>query len=108
MKLLVECIFKEFCHLLKHYVPRIHLKKNLRSKNGKSLAGEVSARRIIYIENDLCEHEKIKTLIHELAHLVFESVPEKDILEIEELLWKKFSQKQKIYLGRWIPKRVSN
>ena len=77
MELLVECVFKEFCHLLKHYVLRVRLEKNLRSENGEPLAGEVSTRRIIYIDNDQCEHEKIKTLIHELAHILFFKRPRK-------------------------------
>ena len=109
MKLLVDSIFTEFRHLLKYHVLKIRLVENLHDpEDGLPLAGFVSkGRRHIYLDKDQCEHEKIKTLIHELAHILLPSVAEKDIQKIEELLWQKFSRKQKEFLEKRIPKRVS-
>jgi len=109
VKLLVNCIFEEFRCILRCFIYEVRLEENLRDEKGKRLAGRLSAgRRIIYIDNDQCEHEKIKTLIHELAHFLFGSAPEKLIIKIEELLWRRFSRKQKRSLEKWLPKQIFN
>ena len=61
----------------------------------------------IYISTNCNKDLAIQTLIHELAHFVFElsgyKRDEKKVLKIEQRLWQRFSEKQKETLWLYIP-----
>jgi|GEM_PF-5526000 len=109
MGLLADVVFTEFKNYLKDgLVKKVFLVKELDDpdRKGRKLLGYIK-NGIIYVSNDQCQHEKLKTFLHELAHAVFIYAPEKHIAKVEDFLWKKLSRKQKKYLEKWIPKKIS-
>lgn len=111
---LCDLIFKEFLTTLnksKGDVIKIRLKKKLydpADKFKKALIGlYIPEENLIYINPSKYIHRSrimiVKTLIHELSHIIFFPTSEKRIRSIEEILWKKFNKNQKNILKSYIP-----
>jgi len=63
--------------------------------------------RIISLNDDLFSDEKLKTFIHEVCHVFLDitDLEEKLNWDLEEILWKKLSRKQKEILLLYIPSK---
>ncbi|OGZ10511.1 MAG: hypothetical protein A3D65_04205 [Candidatus Lloydbacteria bacterium RIFCSPHIGHO2_02_FULL_50_13] len=99
-------VFRKFLQCLK--VVRVCLVKNLkdpRDKRGEPIGGLGLRGWPICINATLHKKWYLRILIHELAHFVFPDAKEEDILEVERVLLRKFTKKQKVVLGAYIPKR---
>lgn len=48
--------------------------------------------------------ETISTFIHELSHVLFHLIPERNICREEDILFKRFSEAQKRVLKKFLPK----
>jgi|SRR3989338_7540095 len=119
---LVDKIFKiaiEFLYF-KKYIKCVRKVTSLpdpdiRGKKKQFLCGYLdyddSNRGIIYISNDKrknkAQRDLLLTLIHEVCHFMMPRAEEDHILDLERMLWNRFSKKQKEILFSYIPKRFS-
>lgn len=100
----VDEVFRKFLRRLR--AARVCLVLDLKdSRDGKPIDGLGLRKWPLCINAILSEEERLKTLIHELSHLLFPESEECEILEIERVLYKKFSKKQKDALWAYVPKR---
>lgn len=108
--ILVDWIFKRLIYILERELVR--KKKGLYDPDVSSRQAVLGFLyfndRIIYLNSSKRAHptkiELTKTLVHELAHLLFPDVSERYIKQIEEILWIKLTNEQKKFLKRYIPK----
>ena len=100
---IADWIYKQMTHRLKHRIKKIILVKNLSDPDikGRKLCGFLVDNEIC-IDSGMCRKEKIKTLIHELAHSIWDDAKEMDVWKIEGLLYQAFSKAQKDILWRHI------
>lgn len=104
---LANAVFKKIIWLLENEIRDIRKIKNLLAPDTKELLDGLLMNQVIYIRANLNKEEKIKTLIHELAHYLFTESKENEIQKIEEILWVAFSKKQKSFLYKYVPKTNS-
>jgi|SRR3989338_5220229 len=98
-------VFGRFLRRLK--TVRVCLVNNLKDpRDGEPLDGFGLRGWPLCINATLSKSERLKTLIHELSHLLFPDAEEETIREVERVLWKKFTKKQRATLETYIPKRA--
>lgn len=114
---LTDWIFKQFIFFLRKETLKIKRKKRLVSFNDphrQVLRGlmnpgvgpgehnieiTINPAKQIHCNRD----EEVKTLIHELSHILFWKTREKFILQIEKILVKKLTAEQKNFLKTFLP-----
>lgn len=112
---LVDLIFKLIVDAINYRIMSIKKKKNLTdfslksSSNKKALFGLYDPNtKTIYLSASKCKHptnmSMIPALIHEVSHVVMPDMFERRIYQLENILKTRFSDKQKRYLKRFIPK----
>jgi hypothetical protein len=103
---LTDWIFREFVEILEKRVRGVHRVKKLKFQS-------VPLRGLwhygyIYLHNPLSKEEIILTLIHEISHAFFhKKIKHEAIYDLEEILFKKFTDKQKEFLYKYAPEKIS-
>ncbi len=103
----IDFIFQRFVKILEKDIKGVYRIKNLTDPGTQEPMFGYLNHRTIYLEHRMSKQELIKTLIHELAHFLFDAAPEQTIRKIEDILWKKFAKKEKRVLEKYIPKRAA-
>ena len=88
-------------------IEEIRIKKTL-DRKGEVLGLLPPDDDVIYLRQNKNVNIMTKILVHEVLHFLHEDSPEREILRLEDLLWSKFSKKQKMllkfyltHLARW-------
>lgn len=109
---LADWIFSRVIFALNYEVENIYVKHILRERFRGSqidLYGFVEDN-VIYLSNAKTKHRNreaiAKTLLHEALHVVFEKIPERNILRLEDLVWEKLSREQIRILKSYIPRHT--
>ncbi|MDP3901492.1 MAG: hypothetical protein Q8Q37_00750 [bacterium] len=106
----VNVFFMQFKFILDKRIVHVKSIRGLLSDNKSrgSLCGYLITNGLLeiyaLIDDDLDEDEKIKTLIHELCHQIFPTAHHQYIYDLENILYKRFSNKQRRYLLGKIPR----
>ncbi len=120
----IDWVFRRFLWLLENKInqivfitplrdpdiPKAHLRGLWSQEEKTTTHGKktiVYEKLTIYI--DPKRHEKIggnvmSTFIHELTHVLFPTIPERNICQEENILFKRFSEIQKRVLKKFLPK----
>lgn len=100
---LTDWFFRTMIYTLNEEVRKI---KWAHALNGNNSDGTWSLdNQTIYLNDTLHGDEKLKTFIHETCHAFLEitDLEEKLNLDLETILWKRLSAKQKKILSMYIP-----
>ena len=110
---LVDWIFRRFIQILNERVRKIILKRRLKNDRGALLDGrwdpetgvvELNPARYHPANHQRKDFDVLDAFIHELSHILFEPIKERNILQIEKILCEKLSELQKRVLRRFLPK----
>ena len=102
-KQLLIILGKKNCSIKRHKRLMHPDKKRKYSVRGDSYPGgriTINSARSVHKDRD----EELSTLIHELCHILFPTVRERYVAQLEGLLFKKFTLKQKGVLKTFLPK----
>lgn len=108
---IVEFIFKKFIYSLEKEIKGVYRIKNFKFR-GQALDGLLHEEKI-YLEHCHARKYLTQVLIHELAHHVFTYLEktnrqnEEIVCQLEMLLSKMFSERQKAALSKFIPRHAS-
>lgn len=114
---LVDWVFKQFVFFLRRETLSIERKKKLRDPDchrkilwglletglppsGKGVKITLNSAKRIHRNKD----EETATLIHELAHFLFGNSWERYVLQVENILFERFTPEQINYLKSFIPR----
>lgn len=105
---LVDIIFKTLLEVLEKEIEVIRMKKVLRDPDNKhrELHGLLVEGKI-YLgkrRHRIKNTPLVKTLIHELIHAAIPSLGERRVRQLEEVLYARFTDGQKRFLRKFIPK----
>lgn len=109
----VDWIFRRFIDLLNTEVKTIVIKRRLKHSDGSLLDGMWDEHEKTLYVNPSKHHPELgrrewydvtMALIHELCHVLWKSVPERNIAQMELMLIDKFTLAQKHALKRFLPK----
>lgn len=109
---LLDWTFRRFIEIINTKIKQIVLKRRLKDKEGALLDGLWEPNTGILYLNPAkwckkCkkDHDILQSFIHELGHILCESTRERNINQLEKILFlKKFTPQQKRALRSFIPK----
>ncbi len=105
---LIDGFFIKVINALNYEVEGIFLVKSIREKPKGSLSGLYTVHNEIYLSAAKCHHkdrmEIARTLLHEGLHVAFSDFSEEVIYALENDLWSRLHQKQKLILASYVPK----
>ena len=107
---LVDTLFLMLLEALKNEVQAIHMKNILRDPDDKrkELFGILTEERIYLGKRKHRKKEEplVKTLIHELLHVILSRSNHRFIRGLEQQFWIRFTDSQKRYLRNFIPRHT--
>lgn len=105
---LVDIIFKMLLDTLEKEIKAVRMKKDLRDPTdrrqflrGLLIEGKIYLGKRAHVRK---KSPLISTLIHELAHEALGNIKERRIRQFESILWVRFTDAQKRFLRKYIPK----
>ena len=105
-------IFARIIYSLNYKIEAIYLKKVLHERHGGEeidYYGFIDDD-IIYLSAAKTKHKDLraiaKTLLHEVMHNVFCGIHERNILQLEDLVWGKLSEEQIMILKSYVPRHI--
>lgn len=106
---LLDWVFRRFIWAINNKVKQIILKRRLKDENGELLDGLWDPNTgILRLNPAKSGHDEpydlLQSFIHELIHIICESVPHENIWQLENILFEKFTPAQKRALRSFIPK----
>ncbi|OGF62154.1 hypothetical protein A2926_02040 [Candidatus Giovannonibacteria bacterium RIFCSPLOWO2_01_FULL_44_40] len=114
---LADWIFRRFIEAANFKVKQIVLKRRLKSDEGELLEGQWDPNiGVLELNPARSGHKKqydiLQSFIHELCHILLNTVHEKVLCSkvevLEKILWEKFTPQQKRALRSFIPKDEGN
>ncbi len=105
---LADWIFSRAIHALNQRVEGIYVKRMLRERHGDRTEYDFGylENGVIYLSSamHLNRTTMARTLLHEALHAAFGDVPERNILSLEGIVWKRLSGAQTAILKSYIPR----
>ncbi|MEK7520871.1 MAG: hypothetical protein AAB560_02215 [Patescibacteria group bacterium] len=104
---LTDWFFRNCLFVLNNIVARISKKENLRDpdRRWRKLDGLLLTESDeVYLEAGLHINDRLVTLIHECLHILLPETRENKILQLEKILWRRFTHDQKKIIKTYIPK----
>ncbi|KKT29206.1 MAG: hypothetical protein UW15_C0015G0006 [Parcubacteria group bacterium GW2011_GWC1_44_10] len=106
---LVDWIFRRFIESINTKIKQIVLKRRLKYETEELLDGLWEPNtHTLYLNPAKYKHKKsydiLQSFIHELGHILFESIRERNINQLENILFEKLTPQQKRALRSFIPK----